>query len=282
MGLYDRDYAQSEFRQRHGLPQMRFSLPRMTPGAKWLLTVNIAVFVLCLVPSLGIFLENWFALDTRSWLTILEPWRLVSYQFLHSRVDVWHIVVNMIGLFFLAPPLERHWGSKRFVLFYLSCGLAGGLLYIALAAAGLVHAGILVGASGAVLGVIAACAILFPHFNLVFFIFPVPIRIAAVCLILISMVNMLTGGSNAGGDAAHLGGAVAGAAYILLLPSWGRLTMKLRAGSWEKRMEQSHRLQIEVDRILAKVHRQGLHSLTAAEKRILKRATQEEIRRQRL
>jgi hypothetical protein len=58
--------------------------------------------------------------------------------------------------------------------------------------------------------------------------------------------------------------------------------MKRRAGSWEKRLEDSHRLQVEVDRILAKVHRSGLHSLTSTEKRILKRATQEEIKRHQL
>jgi hypothetical protein len=58
--------------------------------------------------------------------------------------------------------------------------------------------------------------------------------------------------------------------------------MKLRAGSWEKRLEESRKLQVEVDRILAKVHRSGLHSLTGAEKKILKRATQEELRRHQL
>ena len=56
----------------------------------------------------------------------------------------------------------------------------------------------------------------------------------------------------------------------------------MRAGSWEKRLEEGRKLQIEVDRILAKVHRSGLHSLTGAEKRILKRATQEEIKRHQL
>ncbi len=283
MGLYDREYTQPEFRQqRFGLPDMRFSLPRMTPVVKWLLITNIALFVLGLIPPLGRFLETWGALDTQSWLTIAEPWRIITYQFLHSRTDAAHIFVNMLGLFMLAPPLERFWGSKRFLFFYLGCGVAGGLAYVLLTTTGLLAAGIMVGASAAILGVLAACAILFPHFNLVIFVFPVPIRIAALGLMVISLVNIFTGGGNLGGDVAHLGGAAAGVAYVLLVPLGSRFTMKLRSGSWEKKLEQGRRLQIEVDRILAKVHRSGLHSLTAREKKALKQATQQEIRRHQL
>jgi hypothetical protein len=97
---------------------------------------------------------------------------------------------------------------------------------------------------------------------------------------LVYTINVFLGGWNSGGDAAHLGGMAAGTAYVLLFPRLGRLRLKRRAGSWEKNMEQRRLLQVEVDRILAKVHRSGLHSLTAKEKRILKKATQEELRRQ--
>jgi hypothetical protein len=63
---------------------------------------------------------------------------------------------------------------------------------------------------------------------------------------------------------------------------WDRFLLKTRSGSWEKRMEEGRRLQVEVDRILVKVHRSGLHSLTRREKATLKRATQEEVRRHQL
>jgi membrane associated rhomboid family serine protease len=284
MGIYDRDYTQPESRrQDYSLSQMRFNLPRMTPAVQWLLIINVGVFVLSLVPTLGVLLASWFALDATSWTTIAQPWRLVTYQFLHSRTDATHIFLNMIGLYFIGPPLERSWGAKRFVLFYLGCGVAGGLTYILLVAAGWLTAGTMVGASGAVLGVVAACAVLFPRFTLILFVFPVPIRVAAVGLMLVYLVNLLTPfGHGGGGDAAHLGGMAAGLGYVLLVPAWDRLTLKMRSGSWEKKMEESQRLQIEVDRILAKVHRSGLHSLTRREKTTLKRATQEENRRHQL
>jgi membrane associated rhomboid family serine protease len=283
MGLYDRDYTQPESRrQSYNLSQMRFNLPRVTPAVKWLLIINVVIFAFCQVPAVGALLASWLAIETTTWATVLQPWRLVTYQFLHA--NAWHIFMNMIGLFFIAPPLERFWGSRRFVLFYLGCGAAGALTYITLALVGWLGVGLMVGASGAVLGVVAACAVLFPHFNLIVFVFPVPIRIAAVGLMLVYLVNVLTsyGHGGAGGDAAHLGGMAAGLAYVLVSPMCDRMTLKRRSGSWEKRIEEGRRLQIEVDRILAKVHHSGLHSLTRREKTTLKRATQEELRRHQL
>ena len=284
MGLYDRDYTQSEFRQqRFGLPQMPFNLPRVTPAVKWVLIVNFSVFVFCLIGSVGDFLHKSFAVDPRSWTTTVQPWRLIGYQFLHSRSSFWHIFGNMLGLYFLGHYLERSWGSRKFLTFYLVCGAAGGILFSLLVRVGFLAAGPMVGASGAVLGVIAACAILFPHIVLVFFIFPVPIRVMAALLAANSLfIVLLNRGQNPGGEAAHFAGMAMGAAYVLLGPKWERFSMKRRAGSWEKKLEESRRLQVEVDRILAKVHRSGLHSLTSAEKRTLKRATQEEIKRHKL
>ncbi len=283
MGLYDRDYTQSEFRQqRFGLPQMRFNLPQLTPVVKWLLIVNFAIFALTLIPSLKNYLYGWFQVDAGSWRTTLQPWRLITYQFLHYVPGFWHILLNMFALYMLGPSLERSWGSRKFLPFYLACGASGGLVYLLLARIGFLPAGSMVGASGAIYGLMAACAILFPHFVGVLFIFPVPMRMLVVLLAVMSFLKVITGGYNAGGEAAHFTGMAAGAAYVLLLPRWNRFSMKVRAGSWEKRLEEGRKLQVEVDRILAKVHRSGLHSLTSVEKRTLKRATQEEIKRHQL
>jgi len=282
MGLHDRDYTQADSRRQYfGSSQMRFNLPQITPVVKWLLIINTAIFLVGgLVPQVGSFLLHWFSIDPRSWFTAIQPWRLVSYQFLHA--DLPHIVLNMLGLFFFGPTLEKHWGSRRFLLFYLGCGIVAGLSFLLLMAIGVVGAAPLLGASGAILGVLAACAILFPQFIVFLFIIPMPIRVLAVVMTLLYVVNIIAGGQNAGGDAAHLGGMAAGAAYILLLPKLERLKLRMHAQSWEKRMEESRKLRFEVDRILAKVHRFGLHSLTTREKRTLKKATQEEIRRQQL
>ena len=188
-----------------------------------------------------------------------------------------------MALFFLGPPLEQHWGSRKFLSFYLICGASGGLLYLLLAGVGFLQPGIMIGASGSILGLLAACAILFPHFTVFVFVFPVPIRVAAIGFGFVYLLMVVTrGGGNTGGDVAHLAGMATGAAYVLLGPRLGQFKLKSRAGSWEKKLEEERKLQIEVDRILAKVHQHGLHSLSGQEKRVLKKATREELKRQRV
>ena len=287
MGLYDRDYTQQENDSRSPYaPRMHLGLPSITPAVKGLLIANAAIYLIGIItPNPAqtgpTFLEKYFALVPATPFLTLQVWRLVTYQFLHA--DFLHILFNMLWLLFLGPPLERHWGSKKFLTFYLSCGVAGGLFYIFLVYAGFLTAGSLIGASGAVLGVLAACAILFPQAAVFLFPLPisVPIRIFAVISICITILKIFSG-KNVGGEAAHLAGIAAGAFYVFS-DSW-RTALKLRfkAFRWEKHIESERRLRIEVDRILKKVHDSGLHSLTHSEKHTLKKATRLEQSRSKL
>jgi membrane associated rhomboid family serine protease len=261
---------------------MRFSLPRLTPVVKWLLIINIGVFLAAiLIRPLGVFIYTWFQLDATSIGRALQLWRLISYQFLHHPTWYWHIFMNMLGLFFLGPTLERHWGSRKFLPFYLGCGVAGALFYFFLVAVKFLEPNPMIGASGAILGLLAACAILFPQFVVFIFIFPVPIRIAAVGFTAIYFLIVITRGENAGGHAAHLAGMAAGAAYVFSQSWRDKFKFKLRSGHWEKKMDAQRNLQFEVDRILHKVSQSGIQSLSAKEKKILKEATKAEQMRNR-
>lgn len=284
MGLYDRDYTQPESRrQNYNLPQLRFNLPRMTPVVKWLLIANVSIFLLGAINEpVARFLVTWLGVAPGSLGTILQPWRIVSYQFIHDMSSPWHVLFNMVGLYFFGPPLERYMGSRRFVPFYLFCGAVGGVFFIVLTLVGFLGPYPLVGASGSILGLLAASAILFPQSIIVLFVVPVPIRIGAILLAVGYFLWVVMQGANAGGNVVHLAGMATGAGYVMLQPVWDRFVLKMRSGSWEKRIEEGRRLQIEVDRILAKVHRSGLHSLTRREKVTLKRATHEEVRRHQL
>ncbi len=286
MGLYDRDYTrESRGHAFRSSPQMRMSFPRITPVVKWLLIINIAIFFLEIllfpnnVPvqvgqqiiSVNV-LEKWFSVFPSSLIFFFQLWRLITYQFLHGGIG--HLLFNMLGLFFLGPTLERHWGSKRFLKFYLGCGVAGGLFYPLLVAAGFLVAGPMIGASGAILGMLAACAILFPHFVVFFFLFPVPIRVAAIILTLLYSANLIMAGANAGGDAAHLAGMAAGAVYVFSGLWRAKLKSKLRSDRMDKQTTATTDLQAELDRILQKVHQSGIHSLTSKERKTLKRITE--------
>jgi len=280
MGLYDRDYTQANFRsQFHNAPQMRMTFPRITPMVKRLLIINVAVYFLQILGAEKMLVE-WFSLHPVSLSAAMQLWRLITYQFLHG--SMLHILFNMLGLFFLGPTLERHWGSKRFLIFYLSCGAAGGLFYLLLVVTGFLPALPMIGASGAILGMLAACAILFPHFVVFIFLFPVPIRVAAIAFTAIYLITLITRGANAGGDAAHLAGMAAGAIYVFSQGWRGRFRLKIQSSHRQERIAAERNLQLELDRILQKVHDSGVHSLTSKEEKILRQATEAEQRRSKL
>ena len=286
MGLYDRDYTQESWRrQSRQSPRMQIRFPRPSTVVMRLLIINCAVFLVeaLFFPKnipLGLekisILGRWFSVFPYSLWSVLQIWRLVTYQFLHA--SIWHLLFNMLWLYFLGPVLERNWGSKRFLLFYLGCGVAGGLFYLLLVAVGFLGAGCMVGASGAIMGVFAACAILFPQISIYLFPFPIaiPIRIAAIAGIVIYVLSVIGRAENAGGHAAHLAGMAAGAVYVLSENWRTRLKQKLEWSRRQKKTAAQRNLQSEVDRILQKVHDTGIHSLSREEKRILKKATEAE------
>lgn len=286
MGLYDRDYTQENYQSQFGqVPHMRMHWPKITPVVKWLLIINIGLFFVgelvfprnIAVRDFGYsvnFLEKWFSVFPYSLATKLQLWRLVTYQFLHGGIA--HVLFNMLGLYFLGPTLERHWQSKKFLIFYLGCGAAGGLFYTLLTVFKFLSPGPMVGASGAILGMLAACAILFPHFVVFILFFPVPIRVAAIGLTIMYFFYVVTRGPNAGGHAAHLAGMATGAAYVFSRSWRDQFTSRIRGNRRKKQVTVQRDIRVELDRILEKVHDSGLQSLTSREKKILKEATRAE------
>ncbi len=290
MSWRDRPYAEDggDYAWSGTGPGVTFGLPRPTQVVKVLLIVNIGVFVLmALSQSLAAVLEQHFAMavwgGTASSGGVLNGhiWRLMTYQYLHDTRSLWHILFNMIGLYFLGPPLERRWGSKTFFLFYTACGVAGALLFTLLVGIGAIGGGIMVGASGSVLGLLAGCAVLLPQMTIILLFFPVPIRFAAILLAAVYTFSLLVAYGNqsggVGGDAAHLGGMLFGGAWCIWGWTWlGNIREKRSRGAWERKMRHQQNLQAEVDRILAKVHEHGIQSLTRREKRTLSEATEQQ------
>ena len=131
----------------------------------------------------------------------------------------------------------------------------------------------MVGASGAILGLLAASAIMFPNFVVFILVFPVPIRLAAVIFTAIYILTVVTKGPNAGGDAAHLAGMAAGAIYVVSQSRLTHLRSKIDSVVSERRARSRREFQDQLDNILGKIHKSGLHSLTRKEKNILRRAT---------
>ena len=159
---------------------------RLPPAIKWLLISNSAIFVLYfLAVQLEIIPLVWLFHDvlslTPDWVVkgaIL--WQPVTYLFLHSPYGFGHILFNMLMLWMFGSDLERDWGTRRFVNFYLFCGIGAGLCDVA-ARFLWGHPSELhiptIGASGAIYGVLLAYGLLYPSRTILFwFFFPIPAR----------------------------------------------------------------------------------------------------------
>ena len=261
-------------------------------AVKWIMGINGVVFLLDAVlkhSARGSFLSPWslghFSVERA--IYGLQFWRFVTYQFLHH--GFMHILFNMIGLYFFGPMMEQWWGSKRFVWFYIICGLGGAIVYTAMTilVPDVVLVGrqsSLVGASGCLFGILVGCAVLYPHQRVMLMIPPIPMsmRTMALGFIGLAMLSLIAGSPNAGGEAAHLGGAAVG---FLLVMKPGLLSFADRPWleGWqrakaERDLKRRRQEQEQVDQILDKVRDKGLASLTDREKKILQRATDQKRR----
>ncbi|HLP84271.1 MAG TPA: rhomboid family intramembrane serine protease [Phycisphaerales bacterium] len=239
----------------------------------------------------------------------LEVWRLITFQFLHG--SLLHIGFNMLGLWMFGKIVEEHMGRKKYLAFYLLCGICGGLMYLILNGLGTIFVkqgwppfpGLLinspmaplVGASAGVFGVIMASAYFEPDLRVQLLLPPVPMRLKlfAYCYVGLAIVMVLWGTKNAGGEAAHIGGAIAGYFFSrnshLLLdffdvvgdsrkPSRGPKTKavidKVLKPAKAEFSEKEQALFAEVDRILDKQRTEGIDKLTDAEKETLRKATE--------
>lgn len=277
MGLYDREYTQQNYRPSFGRgPRMYMPGSGRRSVVVYLMIINIAVFLLAvLIKPLGVYIYQWFQLDATSLPRAMQFWRLLTYQFLHDPTSIFHILFNMYVLYFFGKILEPHFGPRKFIVFYLCCGVAGGLFYLFLTAIGFLPGGWMVGASGSILGIIGASAVLFPQIKMIIFpiFIPISIRFAAIGFAVFYGVIILTKGPNAGGEAAHLAGMATGALYVAWPQIRFNLNIKPRASTWQKKIQDQQQLSAEVDRILEKVYKYGISSLTRKEKKILTEAT---------
>lgn len=256
------------------------------------------------------FLQKWLYFSTSTALyssipgvgvNALQVWRFIGFQFCHAGME--HLVFNMLGLFFFGPIVERYLGGKRFLAFYLLCGVAGAFLYLLLNFGGFMVSAAtngrvtvpgllvndpdmpLVGASAGVFGVIIAAARLVPDATvLLFFVIPMRLKTLAYGLVLVAVASVLLRWRNAGGEAAHIGGAIAGWWFIHhpeqlrgLFDFLGRADPTSSHFGKRRELHSSAGSSMpsaqEVDRILDKVKAQGLASLNESERRTLRDAT---------
>jgi len=306
MGISDRQYQQLPPRQAYGDGIGAPSRLSNSPVVKWLLIINVAVWLLDMVTNSApqtqrSMLWVWGHFSVALAVEQFELWRFISFQFLHANGH--HLLVNMLGLFFFGHFCERWWGSRRFLFYYLATGTSGALLYVLLFSAGWFGSAPIpigggetiaasyqpmVGASAGIFGILACVAVIAPNLRvLLFFFIPMTMRTFAVLALGISVVVIVFNLNNAGGEAGHLGGAILG--FILMRnPQWLSFISNDAVIAKKRRVVDATILRerklgprininlddTEVDRILDKVSREGLQSLTEEERDVLKKVAE--------
>ncbi|HEY8658871.1 MAG TPA: rhomboid family intramembrane serine protease [Hanamia sp.] len=194
-----------------------------TPVVLNLIIINAIVFVAQLVfdktGGQTAWLTNKLALYSYD-TGLFKPYQLITHMFAHG--GFFHILFNMYALWLFGAVLEKTWGPKRFLIFYLVCGLAAGITEMFL-----VPQGAAIGASGAVMGLLAAFAYTFP--NVQFYILPIPFPIKAKYLAMIyAAIDIFGQFSGYGGNIAHfahLGGLATG---LILAIIWSKTDKRAR------------------------------------------------------
>lgn len=248
------------------------SMRAITPAVKVLLIVNVTVFLLEAV--FRIPLTRFFALSAE-WYRHLAFGQLFTYMFVHANLT--HLLMNMLGLFFLGPVTERTMGSYRFLVMYIMSGILGGLGW-SLLAPGYTHC---LGASGAVMGVLGAFAAFYPNATLLLWLV-IPVKAWLLVIILaIWELSETIGNAHIGGiaNAAHLAGGIAGYVYALtlshpnLIRLWRQKFRRAAPPAASTAASATGISRAEIDRILDKIGSQGMGALTHREREMLKQAT---------
>jgi len=294
------------------LDDFRNAFSRKNNGLIQIILINLIVFLALIVLKVVLTLSgasyiynvvlDQLALPSALGSLIYKPWTLFTYFFTHE--GIFHILFNMLFLYWFGKLIDEYLGNRRLINLYVLGGLAGGVLYIALYNllpyfADRVAGSTLIGASGAVFAVVVGAATLMPNYTFhLLLLGPVRIKYIAAFYVVLSFAQSI--GANAGGEIAHLGGALLGFVFIRQLRSGNDMGRPLTAfAEWFNRLFRKKPVmrvtyqnktksgyggyssnnygvpnQDEIDTILDKISRSGYESLSKEEKQKLFRASQ--------
>ncbi len=305
MGIYDRDYYREQ------PPSFSIRAPRTIIVA--LILINVALWLAngLLTPAprgsneLGRITEVLAVTDD----TLAKPWlwwKFLTYGFAHSPSSAFHVLFNMLQLWFLGRTVEQLYGRGEFLRLYLVMLVAGSIVWavsttLFVEPEYVIVQGVktkvlhpLIGASGAVCGIVILFVLNFPKQTLVLFPIPIPIKawMIGVALVVMNLLGAMNQTGQAGNTAfgVHLTGIAFAFLYSQFRWNLGRLGDRLFSGKWPKRRpklrihdpsREDVELTREVDRILEKIHVQGEESLTRKERRTLETASREYQKRRR-
>jgi membrane associated rhomboid family serine protease len=319
MGIYDRDYYRGS-----GHSFLGSFLERGTV-CKWLVGINFGFFVIQLltrtvvrqqIPGVPPDLDFGGMPHVSEpfthalWLNVDDVlhgqvWRLLTCAFLHDTTNPWHILFNMLVLWWFGSDVEDIYGPKEFLTFYLTAAVASSLAYVAAVKLGFHENNPALGASGAVTAALLVCACHYPTKIIqLFFFLPIPIWIFVIFSVAKDAFSLLGHTDNGTATSAHLGGAAFGFLYYKF--QWRLTNLWPQFKAWKRRRAQprlrvyrdeapvkakapvsvaapvapdDEQLEAKMDAILEKISRVGKENLTENELKVLQKASEKFKRR---
>lgn len=303
------------------LEEIKNAFHRPNNAVIQLVLVNVAIFLLLIISRVffqfsgaeGLFAKivSYLMMPSDLGKFILQPWSLITYFFTHT--DFFHILFNMLFLYWFGRLIQEFLGSEKVINLYILGGLVGGLTYLLIYNivpyfSDRVATSMMLGASAGVYAIVVGAATFMPNYTF-FLLFLGPIRIKYIALFYVILSFANSAGSNAGGELAHLGGALIGFLYIKQLQQgndfghWITITLdsikdlftkkenikvtyrkertKWKASDFKRPKAKHHRTrsgqvsQDEIDEILDKISDSGYESLSKEEKEKLFNASKD-------
>ena len=251
--------------------QLSYKPSLFTDAIKTLISVNFSIFILQSISSSEIMFFSNFGLVPKLVWSQLKIWQPFTYMFFHG--DIWHVLINMFVLWMFGSELERAWGKKNFLRFYFITGVGSGLGTMLF---GLQSTIPIVGASGAIYGVLLAYGVMFPN-RTVYLYGIIPIKsiwfvIGIGVIAFFSSFNNFTNISHL----THLFGMIIGYLYLKrpvhfrsLWFSVFKKVLEYRIQNQEKEASRSVEIERDLNAILDKINREGFKSLTQEEEKRL-------------
>ncbi len=253
--------------------QLSYKPSLFTDAIKTLISVNFAIFILQSISSSETMFFSNFGLVPKLVWSQLKIWQPFTYMFFHG--DIWHVLINMFVLWMFGSELERIWGKKNFLRFYFITGVGSGLLTMLFGLQSMVP---VVGASGAIYGVLLAYGVMFPNRTVYLYgIIPIKSIWFVIGIGAVAFFSSFNNFSNIS-HLTHLFGMIIGYLYLKkpvhfrsLWFSFSKKVLEYRIQNQEKEISQSAEIERDLNAILDKINREGFKSLTQEEEKRLYR-----------
>ncbi|MBC8215384.1 MAG: rhomboid family intramembrane serine protease [Candidatus Marinimicrobia bacterium] len=240
-----------------------------TEAIKILIGVNVILFIIDSI-FLPLNLSGVFGLSPKTvWPMFWQPF---SYMFMHG--GVWHIAINMLVLWMFGSELETIWGRTKFIKYYFVTGVGSGLVWLVFNISNSYM--ILIGASGAVYGILLAYGMMFPNRTVLLY-FVIPIKVKWFVLIIGAIAFYSSWGTHSNiSHLTHLSGMLIGYIYLTSNNRWNKTSFSLRKifidlrhHFEEKKHKKTAETEKTVSKILDRVRKEGYEKLTKEEEDLL-------------